>query len=48
MPFIYFRCAVDLESLLGKLEDQQLKENVEVMKNLQVLILELKVCAFIN
>ncbi|KAK7915847.1 hypothetical protein WMY93_011608 [Mugilogobius chulae] len=35
-------CAVDLEKLLVNLEDQELKENVEVMKNLQDLILELK------
>lgn len=38
-----FRCTVDLEKLLGMLEDQELKENVEVMKNLQDVILELKV-----
>lgn len=35
-------CTVDLEKLLGNLEDQELKENVEIMKNLQDLILELK------
>lgn len=35
-------CAVDLEKLLSKLEDQELKENVEVMKNLQDIVLELK------
>lgn len=35
-------CAVDLEKLLGNLEDQELKENVEIMKNLQDLILDLK------
>uniref|UniRef100_A0A3B5LAX4 Kinesin motor domain-containing protein n=1 Tax=Xiphophorus couchianus TaxID=32473 RepID=A0A3B5LAX4_9TELE len=36
-------CAVDLQKVLQSLEDQELKENVEVMKNLQELILELKV-----
>ncbi|XP_055004481.1 LOW QUALITY PROTEIN: kinesin family member 4 [Boleophthalmus pectinirostris] len=35
-------CAVDLEKLLVNLEDQELKENVEIMKNLQDIILELK------
>ncbi|XP_024122128.1 kinesin family member 4 [Oryzias melastigma] len=35
-------CTVDLEKVLETLEDQELKENVEVMKNLQDLILELK------
>lgn len=38
-----FRCTVDLQKLLATLEDQELKENVEVMKNLQEVILELKV-----
>uniref|UniRef100_A0A8D3BTA6 Kinesin motor domain-containing protein n=1 Tax=Scophthalmus maximus TaxID=52904 RepID=A0A8D3BTA6_SCOMX len=38
-----FRCTVDLEKLLETLEDQELKENVEVMRNLQDIILELKV-----
>uniref|UniRef100_A0A671TPQ1 Kinesin family member 4 n=1 Tax=Sparus aurata TaxID=8175 RepID=A0A671TPQ1_SPAAU len=43
-------CTVDLEKLLETLEDQELKENVEVMRNLQDVILELKVhnCAFIT
>uniref|UniRef100_A0A8D3CNQ2 Kinesin motor domain-containing protein n=1 Tax=Scophthalmus maximus TaxID=52904 RepID=A0A8D3CNQ2_SCOMX len=36
-------CTVDLEKLLETLEDQELKENVEVMRNLQDIILELKV-----
>uniref|UniRef100_A0A673BAG2 Chromosome-associated kinesin KIF4-like n=1 Tax=Sphaeramia orbicularis TaxID=375764 RepID=A0A673BAG2_9TELE len=36
-------CTVDLEKLLVALEDQELKDNIEVMKNLQDLILELKV-----
>ncbi|XP_061819378.1 kinesin family member 4 [Nerophis lumbriciformis] len=35
-------CTVNLEKLLSTLEDQELKENVEVMKNLQDVILELK------
>ncbi|KAJ0004319.1 hypothetical protein NQD34_010533 [Periophthalmus magnuspinnatus] len=35
-------CAVDLKKLLVNLEDQELKENVEIMKNLQDIILELK------
>ncbi|XP_015226828.1 PREDICTED: chromosome-associated kinesin KIF4A isoform X1 [Cyprinodon variegatus] len=35
-------CTVDLQKVLQTLEDQELKENVEVMKNLQELILELK------
>ncbi|XP_040908415.1 kinesin family member 4 [Toxotes jaculatrix] len=35
-------CTVDLEKLLEKLEDQELKENVEVMRNLQEIVLELK------
>uniref|UniRef100_A0A3Q2Z7Z8 Kinesin family member 4 n=1 Tax=Hippocampus comes TaxID=109280 RepID=A0A3Q2Z7Z8_HIPCM len=35
-------CRVDLEKVLETLEDQELKENVEVMKNLQDVILELK------
>uniref|UniRef100_A0AAX7T0D4 Kinesin motor domain-containing protein n=1 Tax=Astatotilapia calliptera TaxID=8154 RepID=A0AAX7T0D4_ASTCA len=36
-------CTVDLEKVMKTLEDQELKENVEVMKNLQNIILELKV-----
>uniref|UniRef100_A0A665XCW2 Chromosome-associated kinesin KIF4-like n=1 Tax=Echeneis naucrates TaxID=173247 RepID=A0A665XCW2_ECHNA len=36
-------CTVNLEKLLETLEDQELKENVEVMRNLQDLILE-QVC----
>lgn len=41
---------MDLEKLLETLEDQELKENVEVMRNLQDVILELKVhkCAYIT
>ncbi|XP_030602482.1 chromosome-associated kinesin KIF4-like isoform X2 [Archocentrus centrarchus] len=35
-------CTVDLEKVMKTLEDQELKENVEVMKNLQNIILELK------
>ncbi len=42
LPF-YFSCTVDLEKVLETLEDQELKENVEVMRNLQDVILELKV-----
>lgn len=34
---------MDLEKVLETLEDQELKENVEVMRNLQDVILELKV-----
>lgn len=41
---------MDLERVLTTLEDQELKENVEVMRNLQEVILELKVsiCLHIN
>ncbi|XP_008288314.1 kinesin family member 4 [Stegastes partitus] len=35
-------CTVDLEKVVETLEDQELKENIEVMKNLQDVILELK------
>ncbi|KAK5859026.1 hypothetical protein PBY51_003123 [Eleginops maclovinus] len=35
-------CTVDLQKLMETLEDQELKENVEVMKSLQDIILELK------
>ncbi|KAG7223361.1 hypothetical protein INR49_015717, partial [Caranx melampygus] len=35
-------CTVNLEKVLETLEDQELKENVEVMRNLQDVILELK------
>ncbi|XP_028277104.1 kinesin family member 4 isoform X2 [Parambassis ranga] len=35
-------CTVNLQKLLETLDDQELKENVEVIKNLQELILELK------
>lgn len=35
-------CTVDLQKVMQTLEDQELKENVEVMKNLQELILQLK------
>ncbi|KAM7374073.1 hypothetical protein PAMP_006750 [Pampus punctatissimus] len=35
-------CTVDLEKVMETLEDQELKENVEVMRNLQDIILELK------
>lgn len=38
-----FRCTVDLQKLMETLEDQELKENIEVMRNLQEIILELKV-----
>uniref|UniRef100_A0A8C7YJG5 Kinesin family member 4 n=1 Tax=Oryzias sinensis TaxID=183150 RepID=A0A8C7YJG5_9TELE len=41
-------CTVDLEKVLATLEDQELKENVEVMKNLQDLILELKHLNFLK
>uniref|UniRef100_A0A673BA02 Chromosome-associated kinesin KIF4-like n=1 Tax=Sphaeramia orbicularis TaxID=375764 RepID=A0A673BA02_9TELE len=43
-----FQCTVDLEKLLVALEDQELKDNIEVMKNLQDLILELKVHTFVS
>uniref|UniRef100_A0A672IDH0 Kinesin family member 4 n=1 Tax=Salarias fasciatus TaxID=181472 RepID=A0A672IDH0_SALFA len=36
-------CTVNLQKVLETLEDQELKENVEVMRNLQDIILELKV-----
>uniref|UniRef100_A0A8C3B6Y9 Kinesin family member 4 n=1 Tax=Cyclopterus lumpus TaxID=8103 RepID=A0A8C3B6Y9_CYCLU len=36
-------CTVDLEKVLETLEDQELKENIEVMRNLQDIVLELKV-----
>uniref|UniRef100_A0A672IF75 Kinesin family member 4 n=1 Tax=Salarias fasciatus TaxID=181472 RepID=A0A672IF75_SALFA len=35
-------CTVNLQKVLETLEDQELKENVEVMRNLQDIILELK------
>ncbi|KAM9348795.1 kinesin family member 4 [Symphorus nematophorus] len=35
-------CTVDLEKVLETLEDQEMKENVEVMRNLQDIVLELK------
>ncbi|KAM9781132.1 kinesin family member 4 isoform X1 [Syngnathus typhle] len=35
-------CRIDLEKVLETLQDQELKENVEVMKNLQEVILEIK------
>ncbi|MED6280881.1 hypothetical protein CHARACLAT_015599, partial [Characodon lateralis] len=35
-------CTIDLQKVMQTLEDQELKENMEVMKNLQELILELK------
>ncbi|XP_059207537.1 kinesin family member 4 [Centropristis striata] len=35
-------CTVNLENVLATLEDQELKENIEVMRNLQEVILELK------
>ncbi|TNN86865.1 Chromosome-associated kinesin KIF4 [Liparis tanakae] len=35
-------CTVDLEKVLETLEDQELKENIEVMRNLQDIVLELK------
>lgn len=43
ISFLYFRCTVNLQKVLETLEDQELKENVEVMRNLQDIILELKV-----
>uniref|UniRef100_A0A671MZ46 Kinesin-like protein n=1 Tax=Sinocyclocheilus anshuiensis TaxID=1608454 RepID=A0A671MZ46_9TELE len=36
-------CKVDLQKLVETLEDQELKENIEVIRNLQQLILELQV-----
>uniref|UniRef100_A0A7N8XM77 Kinesin-like protein n=1 Tax=Mastacembelus armatus TaxID=205130 RepID=A0A7N8XM77_9TELE len=41
-------CTVDLEKVLETLEDQELKENVEVMRNLQDVILELKTVVCTN
>ncbi|CAG01575.1 unnamed protein product, partial [Tetraodon nigroviridis] len=41
-------CTVDLERVLTTLEDQELKENVEVMRNLQEVILELKVSKWLH
>uniref|UniRef100_A0A671N1N5 Kinesin-like protein n=1 Tax=Sinocyclocheilus anshuiensis TaxID=1608454 RepID=A0A671N1N5_9TELE len=35
-------CKVDLQKLVETLEDQELKENIEVIRNLQQLILELQ------
>ncbi|XP_070839122.1 kinesin family member 4 [Chaetodon trifascialis] len=35
-------CTVDLEKVLETLDDQEMKDNVEVMRNLQDIILELK------
>ncbi|KAM8899993.1 kinesin family member 4 isoform 2-T4 [Spinachia spinachia] len=35
-------CTVDLEKVLETLEDQELKGNIEVMRNLQLVIVELK------
>lgn len=37
------RCKVDLQKMVETLEDQELKENMEVIRNLQQLILELQV-----
>uniref|UniRef100_A0A672RQF8 Kinesin-like protein n=1 Tax=Sinocyclocheilus grahami TaxID=75366 RepID=A0A672RQF8_SINGR len=36
-------CKVDLQKMVETLEDQELKENIEVIRNLQQLILELQV-----
>lgn len=44
----FFRCTVNLERVLTTLEDQELKENVEVMRNLQEVILELKVSIYLH
>uniref|UniRef100_A0A671TRP6 Kinesin-like protein n=1 Tax=Sparus aurata TaxID=8175 RepID=A0A671TRP6_SPAAU len=41
-------CTVDLEKLLETLEDQELKENVEVMRNLQDVILDSGIAASID
>lgn len=41
--FACFSCTLDLQKLMETLEDQEMKENVEVMRNLQEVILELKV-----
>lgn len=38
-----FRCKVDLKKVVETLEDQELKENMEVIQNLQQLILDLQV-----
>ncbi|XP_016432019.1 chromosome-associated kinesin KIF4-like [Sinocyclocheilus rhinocerous] len=39
-------CKVDLQKMVETLEDQELKENIEVIRNLQQLILELQeICA---
>lgn len=35
-------CTLDLQKLMETLEDQEMKDNVEVMRNLQEVILELK------
>lgn len=40
---IHVRCKVDLQKLVETLEDQELKENVEVICNLQHLIMDLQV-----
>lgn len=38
-----YSCTLDLQKLMESLEDQEMKEKVEVMRNLQEVILELKV-----
>lgn len=43
--FLLCRCNVDLQKVVETLEDQELKENIEVIRNLQHVILELQVRA---
>uniref|UniRef100_A0A673FLP6 Kinesin-like protein n=1 Tax=Sinocyclocheilus rhinocerous TaxID=307959 RepID=A0A673FLP6_9TELE len=41
-------CKVDLQKMVETLEDQELKENIEVIRNLQQLILELLDCIILS
>lgn len=40
---LHCRCKVDLQKLAETVEDEELKENVEVIRNLQQLLSELQV-----
>lgn len=42
-PYLHCRCKLDLQKLVETVEDEELKENVEVIRNLQQVLAQLQV-----
>lgn len=42
-PCLHCRCKLDLQKLVETVEDEELKENVEVIRNLQQVLAQLQV-----